>query len=758
MSIAADVNSIIQKRNSKAGELSKWEQQIGDIDAIIEELEEQKSRMLANSDMRQPLNKTVWESIQQLDTYAYQSKREEFRRSFGEVKNRFSRETINIAVVGEARQGKSKLLQTISGLDDKVIPAFVTTDCTGTTSMIRNVKGEPLCADITFRSEREMIESVQAYLDDMLGENVRRIESFQEIAKLDVDAIKKEIRGSAKTARLEHLEKFVKHFDEWSPCVKSRKLSTRNAEEIKTFVAQHNGKVETDPAREDYYKYLAVKKAIISCEFRFEDAGKIILQDTIGMGDTSLGIGDAMLDTIAKDSDAAVIVKRPEQGSGKFDERDLELYQTLHKQFENKNMGKWLFWLINETKGEPYGNNHDRCVAVEEKIKKNEWELAGHAIVDVSDTEKVNNGFLQMVLTTLIQNMDSIDDVLIADLNRLADELYCEYEKLQESVQQILNSEVKNAIDATTFVQKRWRTFYNQTLMGQFKKYQKEWEKKSDQECEEFREYIEEILDGARSRVPSVDVLKRDLEAGGHHGQSTVYEDHLDFLRTEFTKKFLDIDEKIFDKMLFQIKEYIVQLFAGDQGGRLKHIRAVNKITPDEWLSCAAEEIFAEEDYEEFKKAFQILNGFKLTVRGFLMNKVRRRVKVMEIETGNEKFTNTGTLEAQAEQIRRLLDRKMKGVCDALYVDLAEIYREPNEIFAALMKEFYDRLNFSSVSGDIKAEDLWQRLYINYCTDIWWEEFKDKKEMSELYREWETTETKLREYTKEKFCLAGKMI
>ena len=45
-----------------------------------------------------------------------------------------------------------------------------------------------------------------------------------------------------------------------------------------------------------YYKYLAVKKAEISCEFNFADAGKIVLQDTIGLGDTSLGIEEAMLD------------------------------------------------------------------------------------------------------------------------------------------------------------------------------------------------------------------------------------------------------------------------------------------------------------------------------------------------------------------------------------------------------------------------------------------------------------------------------
>ncbi len=76
-----------------------------------------------------------------IDLHSFQLKQAKLREAFRNIEERFSRKTINIAVIGGARQGKSKLLQTISGLSNEVIPAFDTSDCTGATSMIKNVKG-----------------------------------------------------------------------------------------------------------------------------------------------------------------------------------------------------------------------------------------------------------------------------------------------------------------------------------------------------------------------------------------------------------------------------------------------------------------------------------------------------------------------------------------------------------------------------------------------------------------------------------------
>ena len=58
------------------------------------------------------------------------------------LEKRFNRETINISVVGRAGQGKSRLLQSISGVENDIIPADTGGDCTGAKSTIANAKGE----------------------------------------------------------------------------------------------------------------------------------------------------------------------------------------------------------------------------------------------------------------------------------------------------------------------------------------------------------------------------------------------------------------------------------------------------------------------------------------------------------------------------------------------------------------------------------------------------------------------------------------
>ena len=54
------------------------------------------------------------------------------------LQNRFSRNSVQIAFIGQARQGKSSFLQRISGLNDDTIPSSSATDCTGAISIISN--------------------------------------------------------------------------------------------------------------------------------------------------------------------------------------------------------------------------------------------------------------------------------------------------------------------------------------------------------------------------------------------------------------------------------------------------------------------------------------------------------------------------------------------------------------------------------------------------------------------------------------------
>ena len=75
------------------------------------------------------------------------------------LQNRFSRDTLNIVVIGRARQGKSRLLQTITGLSTEEIPDGNQAFCTGVRSDIINTPStDTAYAQVSFLSERQFIE------------------------------------------------------------------------------------------------------------------------------------------------------------------------------------------------------------------------------------------------------------------------------------------------------------------------------------------------------------------------------------------------------------------------------------------------------------------------------------------------------------------------------------------------------------------------------------------------------------------------
>ncbi len=756
MQIKDRIDEIIKRRKAKVPGIKNKVCQINQIMEELQEIAKVRSKMLANSQQFQ-ITDDVRQRIGHLDASETIRELNTLMARYLEVLDRFSRDEISIAVVGGARQGKSKLLQSISNLSDNVIPAFESNDCTGAASVIKNVPGAAVSAKISFLTETEVMRSVQAYLDEIFGTDAIQLGSFGEIEKLRIIDLEKRMEpGSPKATKFEHLKKYIEHFNEWSPLVRERERTIEDETQIQCYVAQHNGLSEQNPNRENYYYYLAVKNVEISCTFQNPETGKIVLRDTIGLGDTSLGIEEKMLDAIGLHSDAAVIVRRPEVSIGRFEEADGALYGKLRDRFNCRGMGKWLFWLINHTTDQsPYGDNMDRCKAFRDTIQKWNWDLAGNFIINVADNEQVNGEFLPSVLETLIQNMDSIDQSILTGVREQTVQAYQSYEKLQQAVKGILLSEMGNSVDKDEFLDQRWKNFYDRGLMKSVMAYRNELKTRKDEESEQFREYVKNILKSSTSLLPEVDTLTEELESGGHNRAHEVYSRHIDQIRTNFTEQFLGIDEGIFDKQTRQFKERVVDIFAEKDGGRLSCLLPVEQTEEKaQWLCRLSEEIFEKKKrYSQFKTAFYMLGNFQISVRGFLMHRIRTRIDRLN----SDGFQPTGTSTNEiAREIRDALAVKLKKVCEELDAALErnEFYKDPNRIFYAVMEEFYDRINFSYAELDSQdAESMWKSLYREHCHEIWMDEFSKNQAISELYNEWSSLAERLKAHSIDDFTM-----
>lgn len=338
MAIAEKIQQITQKRSQKVSSFKQKESWLKELNDNVKKIDTLRFEMLQKSDIDAEIKNT----IQNISTLQYLNQSNIVENKLKNIIERFSRKEIAISVVGGARQGKSQLLQSISNLDNRVIPAFKSSDCTGATSRIKNVVGQKQPkAHITFYEQSEMIQIVQKYFDEIFGKDKFRVDSFEKIGSFNISDLKNQIAiGSAESAKFDHLKKYIEHFDDWKNEVFKGFIDVEDENKIQEYVSQHNGETENDPKRVNFYKYLAVKECEISCEFKNSDTGDIVLRDTIGLGDTSIGIEDKMLDSIGKYSDAAIIVRRPDSLVGKLEEKDVELYKKLNSEFEKRNMNK----------------------------------------------------------------------------------------------------------------------------------------------------------------------------------------------------------------------------------------------------------------------------------------------------------------------------------------------------------------------------------------------------------------------------------
>lgn len=750
MSIKEEIEKIIEKRKGKVPELEKKKEHLSDILSSIKKVNIIRERMLDNKD-HQNMNPEILDSVKLISTNEFENSMNKLITFYDNTIERFSRDEINIAVVGGARQGKSKLLQSISNLDDEIIPAFKNDDCTGASSVIKNDQVDKPIAEITFRNEVEMIEIVQKYLREIFGDKYK-LNCFNDIGALSVSDLEKNIeKGSSKTPKFDHLKKYIEHFNEWRPLVNERHKRIVDPREIQKYVAQHNGEPEISLSREDYYNYLAVKEVVISCKFSNPETGSIVLRDTIGLGDTSLGISDKMLETIDIHSDATIIVRRPETSTGKFDENDEKLYDMLEKTFSKRNMEKWLFWLINKTTNESiYGDNSDRCEAFKKKIDEYKWRIADINIVDVANKEEVNKSFLPDILKILIQNIDDIDNGIMVKIEELANEAYEEYKKIYKSIKNVILQEAKSVIDTTDFLDDRWDGLYNSGLMKQLKEYKSELFSKKDNESEEFKKKVMDILEKSDELIPSEDVLLEQLQKGGKNRGIDVYTMRMDKLRTEFTRQFIDIDEEIFDKLVADFKDRIVSIFVDKNGGRFEELLSKSDYeNSDEWLLDFSEKYFVKERYEQFDVAFKMLSNFSLTVRGFLMHRIRDRID--KLNPSNYKYELLSEQD-EAKKLNLNLDRVRKDVVEELLRKFEdELFREPNRVFYAIISEFYDRINFSFGTNMKDVENIWKNFYTEHLLEIWNDEFKENANLNNLYKDWTEVSDDLSNITKNDF-------
>ena len=768
MPIKERIDDILRIRHKKAKIIQGQLERIRQAKEAAEKVSGIKACVLENGQLKagSPLadlfanNPDAMIALQNLSEASFVQSANKLIEDYEALYKRFSREYINIAVVGTARQGKSQFIQSITGLDSRCVPAFAGDHCTGASSIIKNSEQHvSVEVELTYKTERELRDEAQSYLD-IITDGQFMLGNIDELKTIDKAQITHYLNANMhRHAELTNLSntfisRFVDHYDEWRGLIGKSKEVKHDENEIMTYVAQHNGKEKEDPDRINFFKFVAVKKAVIKKRFLNPDAGTIQLIDTEGLGANTTDTNDNMIQTIREESDAVIFMKRPEGNTGGSPTAEEgAVFDMVNSSFSDKGIKYWLAFLLNRTLASENGKipyNETMCrdylnyMQGHNPSGSQPLPLTHAGIADVSVRSRESalwkhpedaidgaEDFLMPFLTKFSLNLEKIDNLYIDSARKDAEAAYAEYELLSEQMKKIISAQVTGGT-AANHVHRWSEEVYNEAC-GKLKKLVEAFAECRNNPCEEIHNKLSSItadMITSSTFLPPVEVLET---YNGVKNPRDRLRDTLNAARNEITKQFIAVDVDL-GEVIDAAKDQIATclLDTGKLDMLMPELLEQN-VRPFRRLEMIAQEKLDANLYPQLRSAIEDMANYELSIRGSLLYSVRS-----VLEEFSERNYNLGTninFNVKTSQLAQQLHSGLWGYLGRMQGKLNAVIKDydatPSKAIYALCDEFYDRVAYSQ---DVKLE--WHDLYNDYQTLIWMDKLMAQASQTAALNTW----------------------
>lgn len=760
MTIPQKIEKIIDKR--EAERLPKIKQKlqfIREILDVVKGLEKFQQELLEQEQLG--VNNVLFEQVPQvastikdLELTTVLTRIENFKKELERLEKRFSRKCIQIALIGYARKGKSKFLQSVSNLGDDVIPTSSSTDCTGAISVIENYDG-PFQMEIEYYSLGEFLDTVSKLLSEILGKKVY----LRSLEELETYKNCQEIISSKDNRVKTFYNDYIKHIENYRDCFSESaiRLFTDKTHVIE-YVAKYRLMVEGELVPDHYScyekeqegnvtkvlfnKFVAVKSAYIKTKFEYDDARSIVLTDTIGLGNKYTGEADElkMYDVLINDTDAAIFnILIPREGMNAIPKVDSDVLKRVYSKLKRYSPEKWVSLNLNHYGRDSFNSETEfniyqgTCKSIYENIKDETFgddddekkPLAYCMLIDNNDQDDVRENMLRPVLDIIKDNIDDIDRSFMLQCDDMAKSLYYEYNCICEKIRTALDKiKVSNPNYEITFRQ-NYKTLQ---LRHTLKLYVDDLYKKIDIPCWDIINEIKPQINGIMRFVPSQDaIMERMLGMEGEHLDS-VYHSFCDDVTAKILSSFKEVSASAISKVKEKVQNDIA-LILFDKGklGCLK-LKTMSNMEPSiDWLNA-----FCKEKLNEHKELFSAVKSvinFQMNIEGFLYSKCV--MACLTLQSTGIQFPVNYSINEGAEfiwqEIRssvRALRNKLNeefGISDEISLFTSDKTADssmPNLLVWCMANTFMKEL-INTNDGDCLKD-----FYSEYATTIWGEEFQ----------------------------------
>ena len=709
MNRTAQIANIIEKRQPFANKIEEIGVNLNLLSSRLSYLEDYRQQLLSRVD-----EPSITGRLKEIDFSKIQQNLVSELQALDKLKTRFSRDTLNIGVIGRARQGKSRLLQSLTGLTAAEIPDGSGQHCTGVRSTIHHNPNVKTYGEVLFYTERTFMDEVIApYYEQLkLGTQPINIDYF---ARKDLPSLPNDLKGAEVNAKYEHLRQYHKNVDRYRLLLQTPSPRQIEKEEIREYVAQDNLQGERI-----YFNYLAVREVRIICNFPKDDLGKIALVDMPGLGDTGIGDEKRMVKTIGEDVDAVLFVRMPKSTGDFWGDVDVQLYDTAYGALNDLPLPLWSFMVLNKLSDE---SNLQLCEQLKTDITNKHINVADCVIANCAEPQEANTQVLEPILKYLANKITDLDQQYASAcqdrLKQLQTSVVAELDKSRKALGQgKLSGEMGEFIPLFNGL---W-----DDLTSGLEKLLKQLNKQINEQDLDFKKSVDEAIQNCYNdtKIPSsLEEIERRRDSKGSY--PSAYSDYLNEIRAHLSQHFLSLDnglKKSLDRVKGLVAEVLIEqahLEEITEAQGSDFLAAIAKILPDEILDGQPSKL---------KFGFQILSEFQLSYRGTIQHRIRQCLNGLTPDRTNLHLSEKSPNAEQVKSNLKALHGEAVFQCETA---LEDFLCEPSQAAFAIVEEFLDRV--------LRAEtvkDEWLIFLYQERSSIWPEEFELLGERSRMRQEW----------------------
>jgi hypothetical protein len=662
------------------------------------------------------------ERIEEVNIQPLQSSIQEELATLARLQTRFERKTLNIGVIGRARQGKSRLLQSLSGLQNKEIPTGDLGACTGVRSTILH-NSQKSYGQVFYYTEREFLDDVlRLYYDDLQLKPMPN--SVNQFVMNALPSLPEHLKGyQASDAKYERLKLYKKYVGAYRDLI-GRPVEQVALTQVSNYVAQltEDGK--------DLYNHYAVKEVKIYCAFpHAHEVEQVAFIDLPGLGDTSMGDEERLIKALGEDLDIALVVRKPVAGGDlRQADTDLSFYDAAQKPLKDVlPFHQWAFLILNRTQDPVRGDNIRNCEYLKAFIHASHTNKAfvDSMIVDCSQPNEVNTHVLAPVLKYLLQNINRLDEQYVRacqdGIANLHAKTTIELKKSREAFGETSLDDTDYELFQQLF-DDTWRQ-----LMSSLAVLLKTLEQKSSVPDAEFVKYFEGRFETCKNNpgIPSIKEIKeqRDVE----DGYRKVYYAVLSEMRVHLTWNFINLDSAL-EKSMRGVKDEVAKVFL-----QLGHLSALPEMSAETFFQRMSDYMSESTNQKRLRFIFKVFNEYKLSYRGFFQQRIRQHLSKLKPDwTTIEPSLKPGMSDDEAAQaVFEALMQAHTEIVESVRTELLQYVKEPNQAAFAIVEEFIDQA--MRAKGAIKE---WNRFYRTVRTQVWESDFKNFVEWEHWQKNW----------------------